>query len=289
MKPILEHLPRSKEQSFVVCDFEYSYYPTPWHYHPEYEIVLVTESSGKRIIGDRVSDFQRGDLVLIGPDLPHVYRNDDAYYDPLSTLRARSVVVHFLEDSFGVGMLALPEMAAIRSLLKRSRFGLEFSGEANRTISKAMIEIIKLSGFERWMKLIYILDTMASADTGEVRRISTAGMAEHHETDEERLQNVLAYLNAHFREEVDLVTVADLAHMTPSAFSRYFKHRTRKTFSEYLLELRTSHAAHLLIRTEQGVGEICYASGFNNLSNFNRHFKAYYQMPPRQFRKQFIQ
>ncbi len=289
MKPMLEHLPREKGHSFVVCDFEYGYYPTPWHYHPEYEIVLVTESRGKRFIGDNVSDFKEGDLVLIGPDLPHTYRNNEEYYDAQSMLRARSIVVHFREDSLSDNLLDLPEMEHIRNTLSRSRYGLEFLGEANRLASEALHEIIGLKGFKRWMKFIEILDIMASCQRADFRMVSSAGIAEHHEIDEERLQGVMTYIGRHFREDITLEKAAGLAHMTPSAFSRYFKQRTRKTFSSFVLGLRVGHAAGLLMQTEKGIGDICYESGFNNLSNFNRYFKNIYRMQPRQFRKQFLQ
>ncbi|HKZ38062.1 MAG TPA: cupin domain-containing protein, partial [Chryseolinea sp.] len=122
MKPVLEHLPLQPEESFVVKDFDYPYYPTPWHFHPEYEIVLVKESTGKRFIGDSISDFEPGDLAFIGPNLPHLYRNDSAYYQrENSSLRARSIVVHFLELSFGQDFFSLPETRPLQSLFSRSR------------------------------------------------------------------------------------------------------------------------------------------------------------------------
>ena len=134
-----------------------------------------------------------------------------------------------------------------------------------------------------------ILDVMASCQYSDFRTISSAGITEHHEIDEERLQGVMTYIGAHYREDITLEKAAGLAHMTPSAFSRYFKQRTRKTFSSFVLELRIGHAAGLLMQTEKGIGAICYESGFNNLSNFNRYFKNIYRMQPRQFRKQFLQ
>ena len=107
MKPALEHLPKEKNHSFVVKFFDYNYYPTPWHYHPEYEIVIVTESTGKRFIGDHISDFQPGNLAFLGPNIPHTYRNDDKYYEETSGLRAKSIVIHFTEDSLGDDFLLL--------------------------------------------------------------------------------------------------------------------------------------------------------------------------------------
>ena len=132
MNPVLEHLPKDAEESFVVKDFNYKFYPTPWHFHPEYEIVLVTESTGKRFIGDNISNFSAGNLALIGPRLPHLYRNDAEYYKRNSKLKARSIVVHFLETSFGSNFLSLPETKKIKSLLEKSSKGLEITGKTNK-------------------------------------------------------------------------------------------------------------------------------------------------------------
>ncbi|HYH55181.1 MAG TPA: AraC family transcriptional regulator [Anseongella sp.] len=286
MKPILEHLPRDAEESFVVRDFSYPWYPTPWHYHPEYEIVLVTESRGKRFIGDRITDFDKGDLALIGPNLPHLYRNDSEYYAPGSALRARSIVIHFLDDSIGKDLLSLPEARNIRRLLDRSLSGIEFTGASNRLISAKVGEILSLNGFERWLKLMEILHAMA--ESTEFNYISGTGMEAYNEKDHERLQQVFEFAMSHFREDIRLEQAAELASMAPAAFSRYFKYRTRKTFSGFLLELKTGYAAKLLINTGKSVAEICYESGFNNLSNFNRHFKTFYGMQPLQFRKQHL-
>lgn len=281
---MLEHLPREAEESFVVRDFNYSWYPTPWHYHPEYEIVLVTESRGKRFIGDSITDFDAGDLALIGPNLPHLYRNDAEYYAEGSALRARSIVVHFLEDSIGNDVLRLPEAQAIRTLLERAVNGIQFSGESGGEIGRKLLRLPQLKGFERWLKLMEILHAMAESQ--DYTFISGPGLEQYNEKDHERLQQVFEFVLSHFREDIRLEQAAALANMAPAAFSRYFKYRTRKTFSGFLLELKTGYAAKQLIHTNKNVSDICYESGFNNLSNFNRHFKSLYGLQPLQFRKQ---
>jgi AraC-like DNA-binding protein len=286
MKAMLERLPKESGQSFVICDFDYPYYPTPWHYHPEYEIVLVTESCGTRYVGDSITTFEPGDLVLVGPDLPHMYRNDEHYYNIESELRAKSIVIHFSEESLGE-TLKLPEMDRIRKLLQRSKYGLEFTGVANRKIASTLKKIVATTnGFERWLTLMEILQVMATCEESECCAISSSSLLELHETDEERLHGVFSYVGERFKEHISLEQAAELANMTPSAFSRYFKYRTRKTFSSFLLELRIGHAAKLLMQSERRVGEVCYECGFNNLSNFNRHFKTIYNMQPREFKKQ---
>lgn len=285
MKPVLEYLPRNARESFVVRFFEYPYYPTPWHYHPEYELVLVTESSGRRFIGDDISDFGPGNLAFIGPNLPHLYRNDDRYYRNDPSLKAKSIVVHFLEASLGNDMLRLPEAEGLRKLFDRSTRGLDIRGEANRIISEKLHELTALDGLERWLCLVRILGILASTD--EYTHISRHAIQGENERENERLSRVIEYVMKSFRQEIRLDDVASAVNMTAPAFSRYFKKRTRKTFSDFVAEIRLGHASRLLQEDQLSVAEICFASGFNNLSNFNRQFRNFYKLSPMQFRKQY--
>lgn len=285
VKPVLEYLPRAAKESFVVASFDYEYYPTPWHYHPEYELVLVTESRGKRFIGDNISDFEPGNLAFIGPNLPHTYKNDQAYYKQESSLRAKSIVVHFLEESLGKDFLDLPECDNLQKLLVRSRSGLHITGEANKMVSRKLKDMLAVSGLKRWILLVDILHILS--DTTEYSIISNDTIKGHHPKDNERLSIVIDTLIDSFQDDISLEEVALKVNMSSESLSRYFKQRTRKTFSQFLLELRLSHACKLLQQNEMSVAEICYNSGYNNLSNFNRQFKAHYKISPKQFRKQF--
>ncbi len=286
MKPILEHLPLEENESFVVKNFAYEYYPTPWHYHPEYEIVLVTESTGKRFIGDKISDFEPGDLALLGPNLPHLYRNDAAYYDAASGLRARSIVVHFLEKSIGADFLRLPQAEPIQVLLQNSVRGLQINGMTNRTVSRLMHDIVNRRGFSRLMLLLEILYVLA--ESHELTVIASPGTTGQNEKEADRLNRVFEFVMQNFRREIRIAEVADLVHLTETAFSRYFRQRTRKTFTGFLNEIRLGHASKLLLDEGRSVAEICYESGFNNLSNFNRQFRAFYKHSPLEFRKQYL-
>src|SRR5580765_64787 len=163
MKPALEHLPKEKQESFVVKYFDYNYYPTPWHYHPEYEIVLVTESTGRRLIGDHVCNFEPGNLAFIGSNLPHIYRNDEKYYEPNSSLRAKSIVIHFSEASLGDDFLALPEAKSLKNLLAQSTRGFDINGKTNMTITDQLEKIVSMQGMRRWLCLLEILNTIAES------------------------------------------------------------------------------------------------------------------------------
>ncbi|WP_395811175.1 AraC family transcriptional regulator [Daejeonella sp.] len=285
MKPILEHLPLDAAESFVVKYFDYNYYPTPWHFHPEYELVLVTESTGKRFIGDRISDFKPGDLVLLGPFLPHLYRNDAEYYELNSSLRAKSIVIHFLEGTFGDNFFGLPETEKLQALFNKSRRGLDIIGETNKRVSRKLPELLKLSGLERWLKLLEILNHIA--ESAEYRFISSHEVNGQSELESDRLNKVMEFVINYFPEDIYIADVANLVNMTESSFSRYFRQRTRKTFASFVTEIRLNKACKLLIENTMNISEICFKCGFNNLSNFNRQFNKVYGVNPLTYRRQY--
>lgn len=286
MKPVLEHLPLEAEESFVCKYFDYDYYPTPWHFHPEYELVLVTESTGKRFIGDNMSNFKPGDLAFIGPNLPHLYRNNPEYYKAGSGLRARSIVVHFLESSFGGSFLSLPETKKIKTLFERSAGGLNISGKTNTLVSDKLFKLIELKGFSRWLCLLEILEIMAS-DPDRHSFISASAMRGINEKESDRSNKVFEFVMNNFSKEIRVNEVAGIVNMAENSFSRYFSQRTRKTFSSFVTEVRLGHACKLLTATQKSITEICFECGFNNLSNFNRYFKQEYGLSPLNYRKRF--
>lgn len=287
MKPALEHLPRKKNESFVVKHFDYKYYPTPWHYHPELEIVLVTESTGKRFIGDNISDFKPGNLALLGSNIPHSYHNDDQYYEEGSSLRAKSIVIHFTEASLGNDFLNLPEAAALGKLFEQSVYGIEITGKTNQKISNRLYDIISATGLKKWICLLEMLMDIAVADT-DATRITQSPYTGFNEKESTRMCNVLNWVVANLENNITLDNAAAIAQMNPNAFSRFFSLRTRKPFSEFVKELRLQKAAKLLIESDMPVTHICFECGYNNISNFNRQFLNYYKMNPVKYKKHFL-
>ena len=286
MKPALEHLPKEKDQSFVVKYFDYNYYPTPWHYHPEYELVMVTESSGKRFIGDHISDFDAGNLAFIGPCIPHTYKNDDKYYDDASELRAKSIVIHFTESSLGNDFLNLPEARILANLFEQSMYGLDISGRTRDLIGNKLHDIIELSGMKRWICLIDIL--LEIAESNEVSHITRTPFTGFNAKESLRLCNVFDWITTNFEKDIKLSEAAQVAGMNENAFSRYFSQRTRKTFSSFIQELRLQKAAKMLIENNLSITQVCYDCGFNNISNFNRQFQNHYNTNPMNYRKTFL-
>ncbi len=274
---------RNAGESFVSRDFEYAYYPTPWHFHPEYELVLVTESTGKRFIGDSISEFKPGDLALIGPYLPHQYRNDPKYYEKKSKLKARSIVVHFKEDSFGENFFKLPETEGIRLLLSRSMKGLNVVGKTHPVIRKKLIELVKARALDRWLLLVEILHILSLSQ--DLRFICNEVIRGQNPTETTRMNRIIDFVISHFHREISLPEAAAIAHMAENSFSRYFSQRTRKSFTGFVNEVRLSHASRLLAETNQSITEISMNCGFNNLSNFNRQFRKLYNKNPMTVRK----
>lgn len=286
MKPALEHLPKEKEESFVLKYFDYPYYPTPWHYHPEYEIVLVTESTGKRLIGDHVCNFEPGNLAFIGSNLPHTYRNDEKYYQANSSLRAKSIVIHFSEASLGKDFLELPEAKQLRRLLQQSALGFDITGNTHGIVSRQLEAMTGLSGMRRWLCLLEMLNTIA--ESKELVPISKTSVIGKNEKESERLCLVFDWILRNYERDLRVTEAAELCNMSVNAFSRFFSLRTRKTFSAYVSNLRLNKAARLLIENEMSVSDICYDCGFNNISNFNRQFLKQYEVNPVKYRKMFL-
>jgi len=287
MKPALEHLPREKEESFVVKYFDYNYYPTPWHYHPEYEIVLVTESTGKRFIGDHICNFEPGNLAFIGSNLPHTYRNDEKYYQQGSSLRAKSIVIHFSEASLGNDFLSLPEAKPLRKLFQQSATGFDINGKTNTTVSMQLEKIIGLSGMRRWLYLLEILNTIA--ESKDLIPVCKDSMTGKNEKESERLCLVFDWILHNYERDLRVTEAAEICNMSVNAFSRFFSLRTRKTFSAYVSNMRLNKAARLLVENELSVSDVCYDCGFNNLSNFNRQFLKQYEVSPVKYRKMFLE
>lgn len=285
MKPVLEYLPRATAESFVVRHFDYSYFPTPWHYHPEIELVLVTSSTGTRFIGDNISYFGPGNLALIGPNLPHLYKNDSKYYiSERNTPRAKSIVIHFREEALG-NIWTLPEGQAISNLIKASARGLDIGGADATWVSRIMQRMVTKQGLRRWLDLVEILCIIAEG--ADVKPISWYAIERRNDKDSWRLNKVLELVMNHFHEEIHLKAIAEKVNMNPGSFSRYFRLRTRKTFIQFLNEIRLGHASRLLQEESLSISEICFRCGFNNLSNFNRQFKNYYGINPLSFKKQY--
>ncbi len=277
MKPLIQKLPLSEHSSFVADTFRTPYFETPWHCHEEYELVLILEGRGKRFVGNHVSDYQEGELDFLGSNLPHWYRKEDA------GAPGASLVVHFREGFLGEGFGNIPEMVRIRLLFRKSRMGLHLKGALRERVSEKLRTMLELQGMERLISLLSILTLLA--DATEYDLLSGPELGTLNVKDSDRINKVFDYVMEHFREDIRLEEVADIASMSYSGFCRYFKNRTKKNFSHFVNEIRVAHACKRLIESNQPVSQVCFESGFNNLTNFNKQFKEIVKCTPYQFQR----
>jgi AraC-like DNA-binding protein len=285
MKPQLLKITPPPNSSFNFYAQDAPYFATPWHYHPEYEIVLVLESTGKRFVGSNISEFKPGDLCLMGAYLPHYYRNDESYYAKDSTQRARSSVIHFLENFMGGNFFELPECQGLKALLERSKRGLNFGAKTMKKVADKIGDLQHQTGVNRLMELIKILNILSESD--DAQELTTSTMSLQNEVDSARINGVLSFIMQNYQHEMPLGEVAKLANMSESAFSRYFKKRTRRTFSQFVTEVRIEQACKMLVEDKMSISAIALESGFPNLSNFNRQFKSLKKTTPLAYRSTF--
>jgi len=255
-----------------------------WHYHPEYQLTLVLRGQGKRYVGDDVSRFRAGDLVLTGPNLPHMWCSARR---PGSRARPHeAIIVQFPETIFGGQFLHLPEMAAVRRLLERSSLGIRFGDAVRSRISRRMVRMGRERGLARLTELLETLGILAQAPVE--RLLSSRGFAPPvRPADRDRIDRICRYAAENSAKPIALPQAAAAAHLSVPAFTRFFKKCTGKTFIEFLTELRVGSACLLLLESYQTITQVSFASGFNNVSNFNRCFLKLKGMTPRDFRGQF--
>lgn len=269
MKALYEKVTIGEEHSLLVKHLRLNAFGSVWHYHPEYELTYIIESNGKRFVGDHVANFDVGDLVLIGPNLPHFWRNDD---ERLNEPPAEAIVVQFLSSFDEILLASFPESRSVRQLLQRARHGVWFSAEATAKVGPRLIRLPEQQGMGRVLELLGILNDLTT-DRDSVLLASDSYQLSVSEAETERMKRVLEYILTHFREEIRVEQIASVAGMAPAAFCRYFRKRTNKSFVEYLNELRISHARKLLTHADLSVGQVGLECGFNNISHFHRQFK----------------
>jgi AraC-like DNA-binding protein len=276
--------------SFIAKRLELPRFDNGFHFHPEYELKYVIQSKGKRFIGDSVENFGEGDLVLVGPDIPHYWNNDPVYYEN-DDLSATAFLVMFSENCLGVDFFFLPEMSPLKEFLYRAKGGICFPGAEKSVIPEKLNNLVLCDGP---LRVILLLDILYDLSRTECRPILTESfindlpILSNSDRSVGRLKKVHEYVIANFQRRILIQDVAEIASMTPHAFCKYFKRSTKKTFMTFLTELRVCHARKLLIENGQSVSDICYESGFENLSNFNRKFKEITRMTPKEFRRLYV-
>ena len=273
-------------KSINVEEHCYPHFLKVWHYHAEIELVSIVSSSGTRFIGDSIRKFQPDDLILIGEHVPHLWLNDHAYFRKSSTLEARALVVHFDRNFAGTDFFQIPEMKSVNDLLVRASYGIEFQGSIKTKIRQRLHKMLEMDNFQRVMELINILKSLSAADTCQPLCspgfINAFGKGEN-----KRMDIVYEYIIDNFKEEISLDKIASLTNMNKSSFCRYFRKVHNKTLTLYINEFRIGYACKLLLERQFNISEICFESGFKNISNFNRQFKEIMGLSPSGYRNKY--
>lgn len=287
MKAVQTEITHAVNSPVAVVHRNEPYFKSPFHYHPELELVYVKEGFGKRIIGEKLENFTEGDMVLLGSNLPHIWQNDDIFFKGIPSLKSSAIVAYFNKEIFTKDFYELKEAARLADLFERAQRGIKIIGNTQKLIAGKMNALADTSGFERIILLLEILHNLSTSK--EVEYISAENYCTTiHNGKGDRLTHVYKFISENYSQDIRLEDIARVAHLTQPAFCRLFKQRTSKHFVEYLNEVRISKACKQLIESDFNISEIAFQSGYKTLSNFNKVFKNITGNSPKEYRKKIV-
>lgn len=269
MKALSFKIPMTEAVSVRVQEDRMSHFYDRLHFHPEFQFTLIQKGFGNCLVGDQMIEFSEGDVFFLGSNLPHLFKCDKTFYDNPG-IGVYAISVFFRKEAFGDTFFQLPELGMIGHLLKRAGRGLVIKGVAQVQLTNYIERMSALEGFARLQILLSMLNICAIAEMEEVAHFN---WLEIDAGKDKRLASVLQYIMDHCTETIRLEEVAAVANLSTSAFCRFFKLRTRKTFVRFLNEVRIGIACRMLREGQASISEIAYQVGFQNLSNFNRQFR----------------
>ncbi|OEJ99040.1 hypothetical protein A8C32_07640 [Flavivirga aquatica] len=284
MKLVLKNTENFVNKRVNILKKEVPCLDSSWHYHSQYELLYISKSSGIRFVGDNVSHFFPGELVLVGPYLPHLWRNDESYYKKDGSLMVKTIVMKFTKNFMGEGTFGNPEFAEIDKLLEQSKFGVSFRKKISREMHDELIAILDLSKGEQSISLLSILFRLSLCKEEDKKILSSTDMRQFSTENPDRLDTVIKYISDNYKSEISLGDVANIACMTTNSFCRFFKKMTNKSFTEFLNEVRIRNAARMLVQENLPISEICYMVGYKSIPNFNKQFKQIIGSTPKSYR-----
>lgn len=283
MKVVPFQIPKDGNEGIKIQQERLPHFYNHLHQHPEIQLTYIKESYGTIIAGDYVGPFAAGDIFMIGSNQPHVFRNDAVFFQS-KKMKAEAITLFFDDQIFGEEFWLLPELKNALAILQKSHGGYRITSLKKQLLLQDILEITAASGIQRIILFLKIIQSLT-------QRNCLKPLSDKHSNkpinsfDGNRLNTIVEFSFKEFHRPIQLKEVAALANMTVQAFCLYFKKRTRKTYISFLNELRIQHACRLLLE-DKTIREVCYESGFTNLSNFNRIFMKIKGLTPGQFRKQ---
>lgn len=282
MKVLPFKIPKPEQDAFVFqIDDDFAFFDK-LHQHEEIQISLIVEGEGTLIVGDKVNYYKKGDVLVLGNNVPHVFKSDLN-----ASKNSKMLSLFFTQISFGKQFFELEELKEIQSFFKRSKHGFKLTSK-NKLVEKLFLELEKASKLE---KLLILLQLLKIGSKCNYQNLSSYIYDKKFSDNEGyRIRNVFEYTMNNFEKEISLLTIASIANMTKNAFCKYFKKRTNKTYFKFLTELRIENACKLLTKNKEiSIAEIAEHCGYNNISNFNRQFQIYKKSSPSTFRKMTTQ
>lgn len=281
MKAQFEAFQPLPESSFRIFGYEVKEFDAPWHYHPEYELTVILQSEGIRYVGNSMESFEAGDLVLLGPNLPHCWKNT-----PDSVGPASSIVVQWPAEFMGSGWLNVEEFKSIRRLLQLATQGVRFNQEVSAGVLPMLAAMLDMQPFPRLMKFLEILELLAAVKS--IHLLCEQGFTHPlNYEDNQRINTVYNYIREHYAERITLAMLAGLVHMSEESFSRFFSRTMQKPLFTFLNEYRINMASKMLIETDMQVAEISFACGYESPPFFFRQFRKFGGITPAAYRNQF--
>lgn len=285
MTALLEQINLNNDESFFIGIFQDNLEKCSWHYHNNFEISFITEGSGKRIVADSIEEFQPGDLVFLGRNIPHVWIADKEH-GTWTSRTLEMVFLQFTSEVLSQQMLCLPEFKNVAKAISMSERGIQIVGQTLNEVSELLLQMPYLKGFERMTQFLTILDIIGRSDS--ILYLATKDyLKTKFTTLNKRIAMVHEFLMNNYRGEVDLKALAEMTNMAEGSLCRFFKQHIGMTVFEYLNKIKVEFACKLLMDPDLSILDVCLDSGFNNLSHFNKQFKKATGLPPKEYRKQF--
>lgn len=280
---IKEITPLTQNDCFTIFSRVKQDFDFPLHFHEEFELNLILNAPGaKRIVGDNIEEITDMELVLVGPNLSHVWTTHNCKSEEIT-----EVTIQWHKDLFDEKMLRRNQLSFIRKMFERSVRGILFPRETIERVYKRILDINQLQGFDSVLELMSILHDLSTSKSMRILSDATFNNDQVLNYNSRRIDKAFEFMNANFDKSITLKDLAKLVNMAEISFSRFIKKRTGNTFIDSLNEIRLGHATRMLIETTHSVAEISYNCGFNNISNFNRLFKKKKHCTPKEFRENF--
>lgn len=280
MKALPFKIPHGSKASIKVDHDQMPHFYDTYHTHAEMQLILVLKGHGTAYIGDKIMQFEEGSIYMLGQNLPHVFK--DQLKDGETEIE--SISIFFLPDFMGKEFLTLPESRSLNNLFKECVRGVDILGKLNLKVKEGILQVYNSKGIKRLLTLVNVLEIIAQNDN--LTFISSPGYHKPKKSvDGQKINDVFDFMLANYSREIKLNEISEVAHMSATAFCRYFKHHTRKTYSRFLNEIRIGQACKMLVADQYSISHICYNSGYNNISNFNRQFKKITGFTPSQYQK----